>query len=865
MQVTDHERAREYAATLTWLVLRIWLTMSCALVASAGYGRAPEWVSARPSAHAFEIAGARGAAEILASSGDHQVVGIAAADLAKDIERVTGKAAALLDADSVAPSRSKTQIWIGTLGRNAQIDRLIAKRRLDVSKLRGAWESFVIATVSKPAPGVASALVIVGSDRRGTAYGVYELSRAIGVSPWHWWADVPPRRSPSLYVTAGTRRFGPPSVKYRGIFINDEDWGLLPWAAGTFEPEAGTIGPKTYSRVFELLLRLKANSLWPAMHAVTQPFNQNPENARLADRYAIVMGSSHAEPMLRNNVGEWRDPPDAFDYVANRKGVLGYWEQRVRANGRLENIYTLGMRGIHDSGMVGPATMEERRATLERIFADQRALIARHVNPSAERVPQIFTPYKEVLDIYRAGLSVPDDVTIVWPDDNFGYIRQFPTDAERGRPGGSGVYYHLSYLGAPLAYLWLYTTPPSLVWEEMSKAYALGSRTLWIANVGDIKPAEIGIDLFLDMAWDMGRFQAPEAQRQFLRRWAADTFGAENAGEIARILDGHFRLNFERRPEHLQFWLPGERPRPSGLSLDEANARLDAFDRLIDASATVARKLPTAMRDAYFELVNYPVTGAALANHRFFDAEAHDLLADTDPVSAKRRGAAARAADNSLTAITRRYNEDVAGGKWRGLMSVEPADGQWKIFRTEPPALPSPALSALRPSRYSVGHAPASPAPGPTIIEAEQFASSKRGRDGGEWRLIAGLGRGEGSMAALPVTSASLPMANWRSDAARLDFEAVLTEGSWQIQLHLMPTQPIRPGGKLRLAISLDGGSPREIVVPNEVGSAVWSRAVLANRVSASISLAVANPGKHTLSLHMIEPGVVVDAIELNR
>jgi hypothetical protein len=348
----------------------------------------------------------------------------------------------------------------------------MAARKLDVGDLKGAWESFVIAVVDRPTPDVPRALVIVGSDRRGAAYGVYELSQAIGVSPWRWWADVPPPRRDQLYVAAGTRRLGPPSVKYRGIFINDEDWGLQPWAAHTFEPETGNIGPKTYARVFDLLLRLKANTLWPAMHPTTAPFNDDPANAKLADRYAIVMGSSHAEPMLRNNVGEWKAPAETYNYATNPDGVLAYWRQRVTTNGEYENLYTLGMRGIHDSGMVGANDLASRKTLLETIFADQRRLLAER---GLQGAPQVFTPYKEVLDVYRGGLKVPDDVTLVWPDDNFGYIRQFPDAAERQRAGGSGVYYHLSYLGAPLSYLWLSTTPPALIQQQMGQAWDLGA------------------------------------------------------------------------------------------------------------------------------------------------------------------------------------------------------------------------------------------------------------------------------------------------------------------------------------------------------------------------------------------------------
>src|SRR4030095_4159199 len=396
---------------------------------------------------------------------DFQVVQIAAQEFAADVERVTGKSPRLGSQPSQA---SRYSVIIGTLGRSALIDSLVQAGKLDLEQLRGKWESLVVATVPNPLPNIEMGLVIAGSDRRGTAFGVFELSQAIGVSPWYWWADVPPVRHANLFVASGTKRAGPPSVQYRGIFLNDEDWGLQPWAAKTFDPQLGDIGPKTYARVFELLLRLKANTLWPAMHNCTKAFNLYPDNKRVADDYAIVMGSSHAEPMLRNNVTEWVEKHEDYDYTRNADAVRRYWEQRVEQNGKFESIYTIGMRGIHDSPIQGPKTQPERIKVLEQIFADQRGLLAKHVKEDVSTVPQIFCPYKEVLSDYRNGLKVPDDVTIVFPDDNFGYIRYLPTDAERKRPGGFGVYYHASYLGGPLSYLWLDTTTTSLLWQEIS-------------------------------------------------------------------------------------------------------------------------------------------------------------------------------------------------------------------------------------------------------------------------------------------------------------------------------------------------------------------------------------------------------------
>jgi hypothetical protein len=652
------------------------------------------WVRDAYRAGDFELVRGGRAADVHVSDDDFKVVRIAAEDLAADIERVTGVRPAVR---AKAAGLSGPAVLIGTLGRSPLIDRLAREGKIDAQSLRGRWESFLIATVKDPLPGVRTGLVVAGSDRRGTAFGVYELSQAAGVSPWYWWADVTPRRRRELFVAAGTRRAGPPSVKYRGLFLNDEDWGLQPWAAKTFEPETGDIGPKTYARLFELLLRLKANTVWPAMHEVTRAFNADPRNRVVADDYAIVMGSSHAEPMLRNNVGEWKEDKKLYDYTRNPEGVRHYWEERVRENGRYENLYTLGMRGIHDSPMQGPKTQAERIKTLEQIFADQRALLARHVNPDPTQVPQIFNPYKEVLADYRAGLKVPDDVTIVYPDDNFGYIRTFPNDEERKRRGGTGVYYHVSYLGRPLSYVWLETTPPALVWEEMSKAYRNGARQLWVLNVGDLKPAESVTEFFMQLAWDSSRWRRDNLP-DFLRQWAAREFGRAASEEIASVMEEFYRLGFARKPEHLQWHLPGEAYRPSDFAHfdygDEAQARLDAYDSLLSRVSRLYPTIPAPLRDAYYQLVLYPVRGAALANRRVFAAEKAARYALQGRASAARWAQEAQRAEWLVEQETLFYNEKLSGGKWRHMMSREMGPGQWKSMRSTPPAVP-PEVSRM--------------------------------------------------------------------------------------------------------------------------------------------------------------------------
>ncbi len=806
---------------------------------------------------------------VFAAPEDFKVVAIAANDFAADVERVTGIKPVVR---TNAAGLSGPAVLIGTLGHSPIIDRLAAAGKLDAAALRGKWESFIITAVSEPLPGVPAAVVVAGSDRRGTAYGVYELSQTIGVSPWHWWADVAPETKTNLFIEIRTRQFGPPSVQYRGIFLNDEDWGLQPWAAKTFAPEDGDIGPKTYRKIFELLLRLKANTLWPAMHACTKPFNSFAENARLADDYAIVMGSSHAEPMLRNNVGEWIAPPESYNYATNRDGVRAYWEKRVRENGRFENIYTIGMRGVHDSAMQGARTPPEQIKLLDRIFADQRAMLSNHVNPRVELVPQMFCAYKEVLDLYRRGLKVPDDVTIVWPDDNFGYIREFASPEEQQRSGGFGIYYHVSYLGRPLSYLWLETTPPALIQEEMTRAYDLGARKIWIVNVGDLKPAEIGIEFFLQLAWDIRRWQRGTLP-DFLVEWATREFGAEHAREIAAVMNAYYRLNFQRKPEHLQWWLPNQPPRPSDLTPGEAQARLEAFTELLLKAGDLQSQMPESKQDAFYELVTYPVRGSALANRRFFYAEESARQPANSPGALVAR-TRARAADAQLKSETRYYNQHLAGGKWNRLLALEPADTQWRSMRLAPFAPPADnptnELAVPIPIPASLTNAPAVTNANPrswqfietngvVSIAAEHF-TAKTDRNGAGWEIIPGLGRTGDSVAVFPATARNLDAAKF-ANAPRLDYAVRFsTAGEFPVTACLLPTHPVAGRG-LRFAVGIDDRPPQLVVAEVRDGSAEWAQGVLNAAVTATARINVSAPGTHTLRLYGVDAGVVLDKI----
>jgi hypothetical protein len=595
--------------------------------------------------------------------------------LAEDIKRVTSfKPTIMTDL-----TKAKGNIIVVGNIQSTLVQKFINKQSPVHKNLAGKWECFTFKTIDKPRTGISKALVIAGSDARGTAYGVFTLSEKIGVSPWYWWADVPVVRQKELIVNLPDFISSPPAVKYRGIFINDEDWGLQPWAAKTFEPETGDIGPKTYAKVFELLLRLKANLIWPAMHPSTKAFFHYPGNVKTAEDYQIVIGSSHAEPMLHNNVSEWNEKTmGAFNYLTNKENVYKYWEDRVKESLGINAIYTLGMRGVHDSRMEGVNSPKEAVPLLEGIIKDQRDLLSKYINKDVTAIPQAFTAYKEVLDIYDNGLKLPDDVTLVWPDDNYGYIQRLNNEEEKKRSGGSGVYYHASYWGRPHDYLWLSTTHPSLIREEMMKAYETGARQLWVLNVGDIKPAEYNIQEFLDMAYNPTPYKDSRYTKQHLLQWVSNIFGKENAAKIQSVLWEYYQLAFERRPEFMG-WSQTEPITQTRYTAynhfyhgDEAQKRIDRYNSLETEVKKLQTQIDPKAADAFFEFVYYPVTGASEMNKKFLYRDDAYFYSKQNRLSAFEYAQLAKDAYDTIVKITGYYNTQLAGGKWKHIMSMKP-------------------------------------------------------------------------------------------------------------------------------------------------------------------------------------------------
>ena len=711
-------------------------------------------------------------------------------------------------------------ILVGTIGQS----KLIEQAGIDISALKNKKQAFMLA-VSEDGK-----LVVAGSDSHGTAYGILEISRLLGVSPWEWWADVTPEKKEMFRLSSNFRELQSPSVEYRGIFINDEDWGLMPWSNKTYEPSdvKGEIGPRTNERIFELLLRLRANTYWPAMHECTLPFFLTKGNREAAKKYGIFMGASHCEPMACNAAGEWKiRGKGAYDYVNNSPAVYQFWENRVKEVAGQEILYTLGMRGVHDGKMQGAKTVEEQKAVLNRVFVDQRGLLEKYVNKDVTQVPQVFIPYKEVLDIYHAGLQVPEDVTLMWCDDNYGYIRHFPTAEERARKGGNGVYYHVSYWGRPHDHLWLSTMSPSLIYQQMKQAYDQGIQKMWILNVGDIKPAEYQIELFMDMAWNLDKVSS-EGVTAHLKHWLERELGTSCAKTILSVMQEHYRLAHIRKPEFMGNTREEEKNPVYRVVKDlpwserEINERLNAYSELSETVEKAASKVPAGRQSAYFELVKYPVQAATQMNRKLLYAQ----LARHDKADWEKSDAAY----DSIAALTQHYNS-LENGKWNRMMDFKPR--KLPVFnRVERKAATAPMTADRK------------------AVCQWNAAEAKKGNA----IVCEGLGY-EGKAAEIR-----------KGDALTFSFGNLKTD-SVEVDIRLLPNHPVH-GDKLRFTVSLDGAEPEVIAYETKGRSEEWKENVLRNQAIRKIVLPVTGKKSHQLVIKALDEGVILDQVmlyEVNR
>ncbi len=770
--------------------------------------------------------------QIVTSEADAALVKKMASVLSEDIERVTGVRPAVTNRVPEGAS-----VVLATADHAAELESGV-----DVADLRG-WERYRIVTRG-------NRLIIIGSDPRGLAYGVLHVSERIGVSPWYWFADVPVQKRTTLdYKENFTSKS--PSVKYRGFFINDEDWGLKTWSAHTFEKDLKDIGPKTYDKVCELILRLKGNMLAPAMHSCTGAFYSHPESQKVAAEWGIMITTSHCEPMLFNNAAhsEWDKERDGeWNYLTNKETIWKKFDARLRETAQYDNIYTTGMRGLHDEAMRGSKDPKVRARTLEQVFADQRQILEPHKGRVATDIPQIFVPYKETLDIYDAGLRVPDDITLVWPDDNYGYMKRVSNDAERQRSGGSGVYYHLSYLGTPHDNLWIATTAPMLMYEELKKAYDAGADRYWLLNVGDIKPLEMEVQHFFDMAWDFSAFSYENVNR-YQAQWLASIYGKKYERDFQQILDTYYRLAWDRKPEFMGYEMEWDSQENNLLhdtdfsfETGTAQKRLADYQAISDRIDAIMQQLPQAYRPSFFEIIAYSVKSAYQMNRKFLMAQRNH---ETGGAEAARE--ATQAFDSIQTLLTA-YNTQL-DGKWNQMISEIPP-GFCAKYQLMPELVTAPMTEHQLPEsqRYTnFSH---------KLDFAKVAAKSP-------FRLLEGIGT---DWLALQMGQPLDPVqdpASLTSQHIDLPFVVEDVQGdSIQICVSVVPFWPVTLDRSNRLGVSLDGGTP--VVCENkfEEWSFPWKLQVLENRKDFVLTLPIDRTRRrHTLTLVIGDPGQVVQKI----
>ena len=785
----------------------------------------------------------------------------AIADLQADIELVTDAAPAI---------SSKGRIIVGTYGKSKTIQKLVKQGIVKEADLKGKWESYVITITNEKEPR----LVIAGSDTRGTIYGIYDISERLGVSPWYWWADVPVKKDSNVSIKIHKDYFasGEPSVKYRGIFINDEDWGLKPWASKNYEKELGDIGPKTYARVCELLLRLKANMLAPAMHSCTGAFYSHPESKVVCDNYGIIITTSHCEPLLLNNAAksEWDSKRDGeWNYKTNPKAIWKKWDDRLSEASQYENIYTTAMRGVHDEGLKGNLPMSERVPLIEKVFEDQRELLEKHTGKKATEIPQIFVPYKETMDIYENGLKVPDDITLVWVDDNYGYMKRVANPEEQKRSGGSGVYYHLSYLGAPHDYLWLNTTPPVLMYEELRKAYDCGANRYWLLNVGDIKPMELGMQTFFDMAWSMDGIKEFDVtyddiythQTDFLTR----TFSSFTSRfstfdtQLQRILDDYYRLAWSRKPEFMGWEYEWDDQAHTGLkttefsfqNYDEAQRRLADYQRISDEAERLSEMLDDKAKPAFFELLQFSVQGAYQMNRKFLMAQLNqELAAEGRYAEANWAAHQMEEAYDSINALNRRYNKQL-NGKWDGMMALSTSFTPTCQYYQKPEVKhfegaseKNVVLTPLRSQEYE----------GCMVLDLSKFRH--QGSSEGI-RVINGLGY-DGQV--LQFGDPTKEPTDGKFEAIRYRFK-VPNIDSVDIIIYSVPFWPLHKGKTNKIGVSIDNGPVQIFENKFKEYDRTWKDQVMRNGAMCRMHFAI-DKKREFNQLHIsADPGQMIQRI----
>lgn len=777
------------------------------------------------------------------------VVSVALDMFRQDLKAVTDKQPEALPKDEAT-------IQIVQLNKaNNIIKNSLRHQNVPIDSLAGKKDGFSI-NISK------GKIIIVGNNGRGTAYGILELSRMAGVSPWVWWSDAKPQKRTRLTLKDNFRTLQYPSVEYRGIFINDEDWSLQPWSWMTFEKGApkGRIGAKTYKEIFKLLLRLRANAIWPGMHGITTPFYKTPYAKETADSCGIVIGTSHCEPLMRNNVGEWNEKErGAYNYITNQNAVDSYWTERLKEVGKHENLYTIGMRGIHDGHMEGVKTPKERVTALQKVIDNQRQLLARYVNKDVTQIPQVFVPYKEVLEIMENGLNVPDDVTLMWCDDNYGYMTRLSDEQQRKRSGGAGVYYHLSYWGRPHDYMWLCTTQPGLIYSEMKQAYDCNARRIWIVNVHDLKPSAYDLELFLDMAWNIHSVSS-HTLNNHLENWLCREFGSEAGHKLLPAMLEFYRLCGIRKPEHMG-WTQVELDRrryPRGRSQvvdtefslsafgGELDRYLEDYSAVVKTVTEVEKIIDPKLRDAYFSHIKYQTFAAEAMARKMLEAQRARSYAtgQCDASLWTRDNAMLSACARSMKGyrdiqeLTDYYNNTMSGGRWKHSMCYTPRD--LNVFN--PPILPvgptDKQVEELSKVKASKRTHPISS--GKTIaMNACRYTSATTGA-----HAVQTLGH---SMAAV-----KLP----QNGELKYSFDSKW-QGTAVLKVAVIPTQP-NDKGDIRFSVSIDGGKPTVCSFREKGRTPTWKENVMRGQAIEKIDIKLTK-GIHTLTIKALDNHVIID------
>lgn len=733
---------------------------------------------------------------------------------------------------------------------------------VEESGVEGKWEAYAQTVISRPEGG--KALVIVGADPRGAIYGTYDISAKMGVSPWYWWADVPVVKKSDLYVTAGYLSDAP-KVKYRGFFINDEEPSFGGWGREKF----GGINHDLYGHVFELELRLKGNYLWPAMWGKAFA-DDDPLNQQTAADYGIVMGTSHHEPMTRAQ-DEWHRHADGgvtggkWDYTTNAANLRTFWRggiERMQAGG-FENVVTIGMRGDGDE------PMSEGTAThlLEGIVADQRQIIADVTGKPVDETPQVWALYKEVQDYYDHGMKVPDDVTLLFSDDNWGQIRRLPdlgADPGKVRAGGYGVYYHFDYVGGPRNYKWLNSSQIEKTWQQMDLAWESGADRLWIVNVGDIKPLEFPLSFFMDMAWNPAAM-TPQALQSYPAKWAGQQFGEAHAAEIGEILTRYSQYNARRKPELLDALT---------FSLDSYNEFGDAYlqyDLLDRATEAQQAKLPDVAQSSFFQLVQYPVFAGANLYDLYLTVARNRDFADQNDALANEMAAVAKSAFIEDQALSDKYNA-LSDGKWRHMMD-QTHIGYTGWQQPDTQVMPQiVTLSNPKPSlkpkygklSWSVaktfdGTGRAMEDDGYIAIEAEHYSRKIDGK-GVHWQVIPNLGRTLSSVISMPQTAAPTT-----DNVMRLEYDIETTRtADATLNLYLAPTLDTRGAGGVRFAVSIDDRPPQTLTFNLKPETPEWNQAVSDNIVILKAPFKNLKAGRHTIRVFRIDGNVVLERLVLD-